>query len=113
MGPLLFRAEDSTVSTWDISSQVASMGPLLFRAEDVGVVTGPPKPSQSFNGAALVQSGRLQYRPNDPRVQCIERFNGAALVQSGRRARIGHAAGQSRQASMGPLLFRAEDTPQQ
>ncbi len=35
-------------------------------------------------------------------------FNGAALVQSGRQTRLA-GAGSTERASMGPLLFRAED----
>ena len=84
MGPLLFRAEDAV--TLELIGRLwcaASMGPLLFRAEDGALLDqhrdpGPP----GFNGAALVQSGRLA---------------------EGVRLLILHPA------SMGPLLFRAED----
>ena len=107
MGPLLFRAEDGAAACYGPQAGIASMGPLLFRAEDpVQMPTGTTHPSR-FNGAALVQSGRPPgidpWKPQHKR-----RFNGAALVQSGRRRDL-EVQRRTADASMGPLLFRAED----
>ncbi len=67
------------------------------------------KSAKCFNGAALVQSGRQ--RQERDREGLASGFNGAALVQSGRPApRTVFRPG--RVASMGPLLFRAEDNAQ-
>ncbi len=89
------------------ATPAASMGPLLFRAEDLArsqrATRGPP----SFNGAALVQSGRHQLRPEWHEYHLS--FNGAALVQSGRPVIESAANAPTVIASMGPLLFRAED----
>ena len=89
--------------------------------------------SSGFNGAALVQSGRRTERFD---INYHERgFNGAALVQSGRRrsatffftrnvqlqwgrscserktpSNLINASKYGAIASMGPLLFRAEDS---
>ncbi len=132
MGPLLFRAEDFMVPGWSELSTKASMGPLLFRAEDVLTVDDLVDTEVAgFNGAALVQSGRPDDRSCAATIadllqwgrSCSERktqmmalgffeepecFNGAALVQSGRRL-SGLRVKHPREASMGPLLFRAED----
>ena len=108
MGPLLFRAEDEKKFSAGVLVGEASMGPLLFRAEDSpGPKSRPPEPlllqwgrscserktsactmqafrnTFCFNGAALVQSGRLIEQDDIP--NGVQRFNGAALVQSGRR----------------------------
>ena len=107
MGPLLFRAEDrENRQVSRIVVYAASMGPLLFRAEDLDMRNHPGRERKrlqwgrscserktisspgkvetvaSFNGAALVQSGRHHRRRHQgPPRNC---FNGAALVQSGR-----------------------------
>ena len=131
MGPLLFRAEDQELDRDDRGRILLQWGrscserktirrPLRLLAEIGG-----------FNGAALVQSGRpVPMRRWTRDTWC---FNGAALVQSGRRRddyrevlllltlqwgrscserKTGECGGEHYRhnlASMGPLLFRAED----
>ncbi len=135
MGPLLFRAEDSErrssgVSAWDCFNGAALVQSGRRPAANPRRTTRP-----SFNGAALVQSGRLA-KLDSVQVRQTS-FNGAALVQSGRRAeearyskliqelQWGRSCSERKTgcpapprarrctASMGPLLFRAEDSYQE
>ena len=134
MGPLLFRAEDQPRAGHLLPRCAASMGPLLFRAEDAGPLRSFSRGTSSFNGAALVQSGRRQVTLSTPAStgrslqwgrSCSERKTrylttggtaGGAALQWGRSCSERKTSHVSRlwmretiEASMGPLLFRAED----
>ncbi len=107
------------------------MGPLFFRAENL--YDGPSMfdHSESFNGAALFQSGehragrggargnrtlqwgrsfseRRTLRGRSAPTPGRTRFNGAALFQSGEPC-TSPGSGIAIPASMGPLFFRAEN----
>ncbi len=57
MGPLFFRAENVPLAVPCVALDLASMGPLFFRAENSAALGEHQGGLQSFNGAALFQSG--------------------------------------------------------
>ncbi len=109
MGPLLFRAEDDAEAVPRVWLRwAASMGPLLFRAEDTeGGEVMPVQPCELQWGRSC--SERKTRTDDDCPPTSRPCFNGAALVQSGRHETTEATRTAAESASMGPLLFRAED----
>ena len=114
-----------------LSWELASMGPLLFRAEDVDADNTLPDKFIRFNGAALIQSGRpTPTRTTDKSGQRLqwgrsysERKTSGSLTSGLQLPELQWGRSYSERktqkcevwrnchssASMGPLLFRAED----
>ncbi len=81
------------------------MGPLLFRAEDAAVLLHA-EGETGFNGAALVQSGRRGGGGVQQKHCPLLQWGRSCSERKTWFLRRGYHPDR---ASMGPLLFRAED----
>ncbi len=109
MGPLFFRAENAAGPVLRAGFGVPSMGPLFFRAENKFHRQDSPVPAWPLQWGRSFSERRTSQPVADPIF--LQSFNGAALFQSGEPNLGVSVSLEFLRPSMGPLFFRAENGP--